>query len=314
MKKTKLLVILDGWGHSEEFEYNAIAQAQTPFFDSLIKNHPNTLISTSGESVGLTGVQMGNSEVGHLNLGAGRIVRQELSRIQDEIETGGFFHNPIFKNQLEYAISNNKAVHILGLLSDGGVHAHITHIEAMLEMAKKQGCKEVYLHMWSDGRDCPPRSANKYIEQIEGKITELGIGKIATIVGRYFAMDRDNRWDRVRSAFELMVRAKPNCDDFDFSSAKELVESAYNRGESDEFIKASTINGGAKINKGDVVIFMNYRADRARQITASFTQKDFNGFSRGTFESVQFACLTEYKKSFNLPVAYPSMKLNNVLG
>jgi 2,3-bisphosphoglycerate-independent phosphoglycerate mutase len=311
MKQTKLLLILDGWGHSEKTEYNAIKQANTPVFDSLLANNPNTFIHTSGESVGLLGEQMGNSEVGHLNLGAGRVVRQELSRIHNEIETGGFFHNPIFKNQLEYAKENDKAVHIMGLLSDGGVHSHISHIEAMLEMCAKQELTKVYLHMFSDGRDCPPRSATNYFTQLENKITKLGVGKIATIIGRYYALDRDNRWDRVRTAFELMVRGRA---EYDANNSLEAIKNAYERDENDEFIKATTINGGAKIGKGDAVIFMNYRADRARQITESFIKTDFNGFARGTFESVQFSCLTEYKKDYNLPVAYPSMKLNNVLG
>jgi 2,3-bisphosphoglycerate-independent phosphoglycerate mutase len=311
MKQTKLLVILDGWGYSEVVEHNAIKQANTPIFDNLLHTYPHTLINTSGENVGLVGDQMGNSEVGHLNLGAGRVVRQDLSRIHNEINNGGFFHNPVFKNQLEYAKENDKAVHIMGLLSDGGVHSHIDHIKAMLKMCADLELTKVYLHMFSDGRDCPPKSAQTYVAQLEDTVAQLEVGKIATLIGRYYSLDRDNRWDRVRAAFELIASAKAN---FDYPDALTAIEQAYKREETDEFIQATTIDGGAKINKGDAVIFMNYRADRARQLTESFTKKDFNGFARGTFESVQFSCLTEYKKEYNLPVAYPSMKLNNVFG
>jgi 2,3-bisphosphoglycerate-independent phosphoglycerate mutase len=311
VKQTKLLIILDGWGHSEKVEHNAIKQANTPIFDNLIANYPHTLINTSGETVGLIGNQMGNSEVGHLNLGAGRVVKQDLSRINAEIQTGGFFHNPILKNQLEYVKINDKSLHIIGLLSDGGVHSNIEHIFAMLEMAKQFELKKVYVHIFTDGRDCPPKSAKQYIQQLEEKMSKLGVGRIATMIGRYFAMDRDNRWDRTRKAFELIVRGKA---EYNFNSAIEGIDYYYTDDITDEFIDASTIGEVVQIGKGDGLIFMNYRADRARQLTKSFVMQDFIGFSRGTFESVQFISLTEYKKDFNIPVAYPAMKLNNVLG
>lgn len=310
-KQTKVLIILDGWGHSEIVENNAIAQAKTPVWDSFNGRFANTLISTSGAKVGLPGEQMGNSEVGHLNLGAGRVVKQDFTRISNDIENGDFFRNPILKNSLEYANDNNKAVHIMGLLSDGGVHSHEEQIHAMLAMAKQYECKEVYLHISVDGRDCAQKSAKHYIQKLEDKITELGVGEIASVIGRYFSLDRDNRWARVRCAYELIAKGKGK---HLAKNAIEAIELAYERGETDEFIESTVIKAPIKITKGDVMIFMNYRADRARQITQAFTDENFQGFSRGTFVPTQFICLTEYKKDFNLPVAYPSAKLNNVLG
>jgi 2,3-bisphosphoglycerate-independent phosphoglycerate mutase len=310
-KNTKLLLILDGWGHSETIEHNAIAQAKKPVWDKLMANYPNSLIHTSGKNVGLPGEQMGNSEVGHLNLGAGRIVKQDFTRIHNEIENGDFFNNPILKNTLEYASDNNKAVHIMGLLSDGGVHSHEKQIHAMLAMAKKRNHTKVYLHLFTDGRDCAPKSAKIYIEKLVRQIETLGVGEIVSVIGRYFAMDRDNRWDRVRAAYELIAKGRHK---FLASSALEAIDMAYERGETDEFITATSIKQSVEINKGDVLIFMNYRADRAREITQTFTEEAFQGFSRGSFVPLQFICLTEYKKDFNLPVAYPASKLNNVLG
>lgn len=310
-KDTKLLLILDGWGHSDITENNAIALAKTPIWDKLIKQFKHSLILTSGKQVGLPVEQMGNSEVGHLNLGAGRVVKQDFTRIHNEIKNGDFFKNSVLKNSLEYAKDNNKAVHIMGLLSDGGVHSHEEQIHSMLEMAKQYGCENVHLHMFTDGRDCAQKNAKKYIQKLEDKIIELGIGEISTIIGRYFSLDRDNRWSRVRCAYELISRGKAK---FFAKTAMEAIDQAYARGETDEFIQSTMINAPVKISKGDVLIFMNYRADRARQITQAFTDENFQGFSRGTFVPSQFVCLTEYKKDFNLPVAYPSSKLNNVLG
>ncbi|SMN13231.1 2,3-bisphosphoglycerate-independent phosphoglycerate mutase [Bathymodiolus heckerae thiotrophic gill symbiont] len=310
-KQTKVLIILDGWGHSEVVENNAIAQANTPVWDKFNGQFSHSLISTSGKEVGLPGEQMGNSEVGHLNLGAGRVVKQDFTRIQNDIGNGDFFRNPIFKNSLEYANDNNKAIHIMGLLSDGGVHSHEEQLHAMLEMTKQYGCKEVYLHISADGRDCAQKSAKNYIQTLEDKIAELGVGEIASVIGRYFSLDRDNRWSRVRCAYELIAKGK---GEFLAQSAIEAIELAYARGETDEFVQSTVIKAPTKIKKGDVMIFMNYRADRARQITQAFTDENFQGFSRGTFVPIQFICLTEYKKEFNLPVAYPSAKLNNVLG
>lgn len=311
MKQTKLLVILDGWGHSQISDHNAIAQAKTPVWDKLNAQFPHSLINTSGKNVGLPGEQMGNSEVGHLNLGAGRVVKQDFTRIHNDIESGDFFRNPILKNALEYANDNGKAVHIMSLLSDGGVHSHEEQTHAMLAMTKALSCPKVYLHLFTDGRDCAQKSAKKYIQTLENKISELGVGEIVSVVGRYFSMDRDNRWARVRCAYELIAKGRGK---HLAKSAIEAVEMAYQRGETDEFIEATVINAPVNTKKGDVLIFMNYRADRARQITQAFADEDFQGFSRGTFVPTQFICLTEYKKDFNLPVAYPSSKLNNVLG
>ncbi len=311
MKQTKLLIILDGWGYSKQIEHNAIALANTPTWGKLLVKFSHTLINTSGTHVGLLGNQMGNSEVGHLNIGSGRVVSQELSRIHKAIDNGEFFHNIVLKNQFKYAAVNNKAVHIIGLISDGGVHSHLDHIKAMLKMAQQNKCSNVYLHLFTDGRDCPPKSAIKYINIIEAEIDKLKIGRIATIIGRYYAMDRDNRWDRTRLAFELIMGSNAK---FTANSANEAIESAYSRGESDEFINSTVIKDKIVINKNDVIICINYRADRVRQITQAFIDNDFNGFSRGVFAGVQYCCLTEYKKTFNVPTAFPSMKLNNVLG
>ncbi len=310
-KDTKLLLILDGWGHSEIAENNAIAQAKTPVWDRFNQDFQHSLILTSGEQVGLPGEQMGNSEVGHLNLGAGRVVKQDFTRIHNEIKNGDFFRNPTLRNSLEYANDNNKAVHIMGLLSDGGVHSHDEQIHGMLDMAQKYGCKNVYLHVFTDGRDCAQKSAKHYIQKLEDKISELGVGEIVSVIGRYFSMDRDNRWSRVRCAYELISKGKSN---FLAKTALDAIEQAYERGETDEFIQSTVINAPTKVDEGDVLICMNYRADRARQITQAFTDENFQGFSRGTFTSSEFVCLTEYKKDFNLPVAYPASKLNNVLG
>jgi 2,3-bisphosphoglycerate-independent phosphoglycerate mutase len=310
-KDTKLLLILDGWGYSETVENNAIAQAKTPVWDRFNQDFQHSLILTSGEQVGLPGEQMGNSEVGHLNLGAGRVVKQDFTRIHNEIKNGEFFKNPVLRNSLEYANDNSKAVHIMGLLSDGGVHSHEEQIHSMLEMTHKYNCQDVYLHVFTDGRDCAQKSAKQYIQKLEDKINELGVGEIASVIGRYFSMDRDNRWSRVRCAYELISKGKSN---FLAKTAFDAVDQAYERGETDEFIQSTVINAPTKIDEGDVLIFMNYRADRARQITQAFTDENFQGFSRGTFTPSEFVCLTEYKKDFNLPVAYPASKLNNVLG
>jgi len=310
-KQTKLLVVLDGWGHSEIIADNAIALAKTPVWDRLTKQFPSTLINTSGEKVGLPGQQMGNSEVGHLNLGAGRVVQQDFTRIHNEIESGDFFRNPVLRSALDYANENNKAVHIIGLLSDGGVHSHEDHIQSMLGMASDHGCSDVFLHVFTDGRDCAQKSAIKYVKSLEDKIDSLGVGEIVSVIGRYFSMDRDNRWSRIRCAYELIAKAK---SEFIADTASHAIEMAYERGETDEFISSTIVSAPSPVNKGDVIVFMNYRADRARQLTQAFTDEAFQGFSRGLFIPTQFVCLTEYKKAYKLPVAYLPSKLNNVLG
>ena len=311
MQNTKLLLILDGWGYSQNSENNAIAMANTPNWNHLIDTYPNTLIGTSGKSVGLPEGQMGNSEVGHLTIGAGRIVEQDFTRIGNDIKSGAFFSNKNLCKALDSAKANNKAVHILGLLSDGGVHSHQDHIYAALELAKQKGCKEVYFHVFTDGRDTPPNSASKFIELLELKISELNVGKIVSVVGRFYAMDRDNRWERVLKAYELISSGK---GDREANSAKDAIQMAYDKEENDEFIAPTVIGEPVRINNGDAVIFMNYRADRAREITQTLTSKTFDGFDRHAFNNCNFICLTEYKKDFNLECAYRPISIANTLG
>ena len=311
MKNTKLLLILDGWGYSKNSENNAIVMAHTPNWDNLIDEYPNTLIGTSGKSVGLPEGQMGNSEVGHLTIGAGRIVEQDFTRIGNDIKSGAFFSNKNLCKTLESAKANNKAVHILGLLSDGGVHSHQDHIFAALKLAKQKGCEEVYFHVFTDGRDTPPNSALQFIELLELKISELKVGKIVSVVGRFYAMDRDNRWERVSKAYELISSGK---GDRKVGSAKDAIQMAYEEGENDEFIAPTVIGEPVRINNGDAVIFMNYRADRAREITQALTSEIFDGFDRKTYKNCNFICLTEYKKDFNLKCAYLPISIDNTLG
>ncbi|AHF00612.1 phosphoglyceromutase [Thiomicrospira aerophila AL3] len=314
-RKLAGLIILDGWGHNPNPEHNAIAQASTPVWDSLLAKHPNTLINTSGLNVGLPDGQMGNSEVGHLNLGAGRVVYQELTRIQKAIDDGDFFENSAFVHAIDAATSRGRAVHIMGLLSDGGVHSHINHIKAVLSLAVKRGAK-TYLHVFTDGRDTAPQSALGYIKEIEAHMKDIGGGRIASVTGRYFALDRDNRWDRVQKAFEVICSGQA---EFESQSAKKSVKDAYARGETDEFIQATTIlkkNGKkVKVKDGDAIIFMNYRSDRARQLTRAFIEKDFADFHRSVSPVLSdFVTLTEYNKNFNTPIAFHPTKLINTYG
>ncbi|WP_044411363.1 2,3-bisphosphoglycerate-independent phosphoglycerate mutase [Thiomicrospira microaerophila] len=309
------LIILDGWGHNPNTEHNAIAQANTPFWDSLLANHPHTLIHTSGLNVGLPDGQMGNSEVGHLNLGAGRVVYQELTRIQKAIDEGNFFDNSAFTHAIDKASSRGRAVHIMGLLSDGGVHSHIEHIKAALTLAVQRGAK-THLHVFTDGRDTAPQSALGYIKDIEAHMKSIGGGRIASITGRYFALDRDNRWDRVQQAYEVITSGKAI---FTCKSAKQAINEAYERGETDEFIQATSIlrksGKKVKVKDGDTVIFMNYRSDRARQLTRAFIENDFADFHRDSTPVLsEFVTLTEYNKNFNVPVAFRPSKLINTYG
>ena len=311
MQKTKLLLILDGWGYSQQIESNAIANAKTPNWNHLIETYPNTLIGTSGKSVGLPDGQMGNSEVGHLTIGAGRVVEQDFTRISNDIENGSFFNNHALCNAMELAKANDKAVHILGLLSDGGVHSHQDQIYASLELAKKKGCEKVFIHVFTDGRDTPPNSASIFIKLLESKISELKLGRIVSVVGRFYAMDRDNRWDRVKKAYDLLSVGKGERNTV---SAENAVQQAYLKGENDEFIAPTSIGESVEIKNGDAVIFMNYRADRAREITQALTAKTFSKFNRKSFNNCNFVCLTEYKKDFGLVCAYPPISLKNTLG
>jgi 2,3-bisphosphoglycerate-independent phosphoglycerate mutase len=277
---------------------------------------PNMLIQTSGMAVGLPEGQMGNSEVGHVNLGAGRIVYQDFTRITKAIKDKEFQTNPALSSAVETAVANNKAIHVFGLLSPGGVHSHEEHIFSMLEMAASKGAKKVYLHAFLDGRDTPPRSAEASLIKAQEKFAELGCGQVASVIGRYYAMDRDQRWDRVELAYNLMVSGEA---EYQYSSATDALSAAYERNENDEFVKASTIldsNGDTiKVNDGDAMIFMNFRADRARQFSRCFTQADFSGFVRKQQPKISdFVMLTEYAADINAPCAFPTVKLDNVLG
>ena len=311
-----VLLILDGWGYRENTESNAIFHANTPVLDKLMQERPNMLIETSGMAVGLPDGQMGNSEVGHVNLGAGRIVYQDFTRITKAIETGEFATNEALVSAIDKATATDNAIHVFGLMSPGGVHSHEDHIFALLEMAKAKGAKKVYLHAFLDGRDTPPRSAKSSLEKAQQKFAELGNGQVASIIGRYYAMDRDQRWDRVESAYNLMVSGEGN---FTATSAVEGLEQAYQRDENDEFVAATAITDAQgnciEINDGDSMIFMNFRADRARQFSRCFTEPDFSGFVRKKQPKLaDFVMLTEYAADIDAPAAYPPEALNNVLG
>ena len=315
-KKPLVLMILDGWGYREESESNAILAANTPVLDNLWATCPRTLISGSGLDVGLPDGQMGNSEVGHVNLGAGRIVYQDFTRITKAIDDGEFEHNPVLVENIDKAVNAGKAVHLMGLLSPGGVHSHEDHIIAAIKLAAKRGAKAVYFHAFLDGRDTPPRSAQASIEKVEALFAELNCGRLASIVGRYYAMDRDNRWERVESAYNLMVCAEGQ---YAYNTGVEALLAAYDRNENDEFVAASLIQPDAApastINDGDTVIFMNFRADRARQMTRAFVDADFAGFEKKqTPELSAFVMMTEYAADINAPIAFAPEKLHNVLG
>jgi 2,3-bisphosphoglycerate-independent phosphoglycerate mutase len=315
-KKSTVLIILDGWGYSENEEANAIFHAKTPVLDSLKADYPNMLIGTSGMAVGLPDGQMGNSEVGHVNLGAGRIVYQDFTRITKSIEDGDFSENLALSSAVDKAITKDKAVHIFGLLSPGGVHSHEEHIFSMIEMAKAKGATKIYLHAFLDGRDTPPRSAENSLIKAQEKFAELGCGQIASVIGRYYAMDRDQRWDRVELAYNLMVSGEAQ---YQYTSATEALTAAYARDENDEFVSASAIldsnNQTIEINDGDALIFMNFRADRARQFSRCFTEENFDGFTRKKVPAISdFVMLTEYAADIKANTAFPKVALENVLG
>lgn len=311
-KKTFALIILDGFGEREATPDNAIATARTPYLDSLYKRFTHSLISGSGPDVGLPHGQMGNSEVGHINLGAGRVVYQELTRVDREIETGGFAQNPVLLKALATLQKTQGKVHIFGLLSSGGVHSLEAHTAALLEILGQQGCKNVMLHAFLDGRDTPPQSAKASLERFDTLFQKHALGQIASLIGRYYAMDRDHRWERVEQAYRLLAEGQA---DYAADSAVEALEAAYARGETDEFVKATRISGGACVRDGDVVIFMNFRADRAREITHAFVDEDFNGFARGPrLVLADFVTLTEYEAGLPVSVLYPPQSLHNVMG
>ncbi|MGL6117331.1 2,3-bisphosphoglycerate-independent phosphoglycerate mutase [Plesiomonas sp.] len=316
VKKPMVLVILDGYGYREDKQDNAILNANTPVMDKLWAECPHSLISGSGLDVGLPDGQMGNSEVGHVNLGAGRIVYQDLTRLDKEIKDGDFFHNPVLTAVVDKAVAAGKAVHIMGLLSPGGVHSHEAHILAMIDLAAQRGAEKIYLHAFLDGRDTPPRSAEDSLTRVAHHFAELGKGRVASLVGRYYAMDRDNRWDRVQLAYDLMTQAKA---EFHASNVLDGLQAAYARGENDEFVKPTVLQAdgeaAADMNDGDALIFMNFRADRARQLTRTFINADFNGFTREKVVNFgDFVMLTEYAADIKTVCAYPPENLVNTMG
>ena len=311
MKKPLVLMILDGFGIAPK-EGNAIAAAKTPNLDRLLKENPLTQIGASGMDVGLPDGQMGNSEVGHTNIGAGRIVYQELTRITKSAQDGDMEKNEALLQAMSAAKENGKALHFMGLLSDGGVHSHNSHLYALLEMAKHLGLEKVFVHCFLDGRDVPPSSGKEYVEQLQNKLQEIGIGKVATVMGRYYAMDRDNRWERVEKAYAAMVYGEGEKAACPFCA----VQNSYEKEVTDEFVLPTVCDGAEPISAGDSVIFYNFRPDRAREITRTLVDPDFTGFERKKgFFPVHFVCMTQYDATMpNVDVAYKPQSLKNTFG
>ena len=306
-----VLMILDGWGHREDAEDNAISMAKTPHWDQLQQSGCRTNIETSGEFVGLPAGQMGNSEVGHMNIGAGRIVFQDFTRISNAIDDGSFTSNPVLIKAIKSSRSCNSTLHIMGLLSPGGVHSHEDHFLAMVRMAAAAGANKICVHAFLDGRDTPPRSAGPSIQKMQGALDRLPGANFASLSGRYFAMDRDQRWDRVEKAWDALVSGKAL---FTSGDAKAALESAYERNESDEFVSPTIIGTYAGICDDDAIIFINFRADRAREISQAFVQPDFVGFQRRAPKLSAFVCMTQYLDSLPAEIAFPPDQLMGLLG
>ncbi|MFH1752126.1 MAG: 2,3-bisphosphoglycerate-independent phosphoglycerate mutase [archaeon] len=304
-----VLIVLDGWGYRKEKHGNAIAKANPKFFNFLLKNYPHCLLEASEEKVGLIKNQMGSSEVGHENLGAGRTVKQELVRINDEIKKKTFFKNKALLKALIHAKKNNSNLHLMGLLSDGGVHSHIDHLKALLELCKKHNLERVFIHAFLDGRDVKPKSALTFVKETEKELKKLKFGAIASLSGRFYAMDRDNRWNRQKKAFEAIVLGKGR----KARSSEQAIKQMYAEGITDEFI-LPTVLSSVKVESNDSVIFFNFRSDRARQLTRAFVKKDFKNFKRKPLQNLEFVCFSEYDKELNLSVAFPSLKIRNCLG
>lgn len=314
-KKPTVLMILDGYGLNDKVQGNAVKEAKTPVMDSLMAEYPFVKGYASGMAVGLPEGQMGNSEVGHLNMGAGRIVYQELTRITKEIQDGDFFKNEALLKAVHNAKEKDTALHLFGLLSDGGVHSHNTHLYGLLELAKREGLEKVYVHCFLDGRDTPPASGKGYAEELEAKMKEIGVGRAATVMGRYYAMDRDNRWDRVELAYKAMVKGVGICAD----SLTGAIQSSYDNGKNDEFVEPAVIMEDGKpvavIKDGDSVIFFNFRPDRAREITRAFCCDDFTGFEREKRLDLTYVCFTEYDETIpNKTVAFHKVSITNTFG
>ena len=303
--KMLMLIILDGFGLSESRRGNAIAHAETPNLDALCKQYPTCTLQASGEAVGLPAGQMGNSEVGHLNIGAGRVVYQDLTRISKAVSDKTFFENPVFRKAIEHAKINDSCLHLMGLVSDGGVHSHITHLLALMELASENNVR-TEVHAFLDGRDVPPRSALKYINEVDGY---KGC-RIGTVSGRYYAMDRDNRWERVEKAYRALVSGEGESAE----RAADAVQNAYERGENDEFVLPTVVSGSTPVAGGDSIIFFNFRPDRAREITRAFVDPDFDNFERKKLDNLYFACMTEYAATIDADVAYAPEEITNTLG
>ena len=315
MKQPLMLMILDGWGINPSSANNAVALARTPNLDGFLKEYPHVQIRTSGMAVGLPEGQMGNSEVGHLNLGAGRVVYQDLTRITKSIEDGDFYTNPVLLDCIAKVKDSGGRLHLAGLLSDGGVHSHNTHLYALVKLAKQQGLTDVFIHCLLDGRDTPPQSGAGYLEELEAELVKIGCGRVATVIGRFYAMDRDNRWDRVEKAYNALVLGQGECR----SSSLEAIQGSYAAGVNDEFVLPAVIFTEGKpvgtINDGDGVICFNFRSDRAREITRSLTSQQFDGFSRQRVSRLaSYVCMTEYDATFGLPIAFGQEELTNLLG
>ena len=312
MKTPTTLIIMDGYGLSDSTMGNAIRTAATPNLDAIFAESSGCRLSASGLDVGLPEGQMGNSEVGHTNIGAGRVVFQDLPRISQDIKTGALFRNSAFVEAMANCREWGSALHLMGLLSDGGVHSHITHLFALLQMAKEQGLTKVYVHCFLDGRDVPPSSGKSFVEQLQAKIDELGVGQIATVMGRFYAMDRDKRWDRVQRAYDaIALGSAPYCAD-----AAAAVQASYDAGVTDEFMEPVVCAKDVCVQEKDSFIFFNYRPDRAREITRCFVDEDFTDVERKTgYVPVHFVCTTEYDATMpNVTVAYPRQKLDNIFG
>jgi 2,3-bisphosphoglycerate-independent phosphoglycerate mutase len=313
--KPVCLIILDGWGLSEKVEGNAVRMGKTPNMDSYHNIYPDTRLKPSGEAVGLPEGQMGNSEVGHLNIGAGRVVYQEFTRINKDIKDGSFFKNEVLNKAVENVKKNKASLHLMGLISDGGVHSHIRHLFALVDLAVNGGIKDLYIHAFLDGRDVPPRSAVPFLKQVDDYLKEKKIGEIATVSGRYYSMDRDNRWKRTKKSYDKLVYRNGER----FKTAEGVVRASYKNDVDDEFVIPALVEcrseEKAKVKSKDSVIFFNFRPDRARQLTRSFISSDFDEFDRGNNPpSVYFVCMTQYDKTFNTPIAFSPQKIKNTLG
>jgi 2,3-bisphosphoglycerate-independent phosphoglycerate mutase len=314
-----IVIVRDGWGYNPDFKGNAIYHAKTPNHDKYIKDYPTTLIVPSGENVGLPPGNQGSSEVGHLNLGAARVVYQTLVRINNTIDDGSFFTNETLVNALNKAKSNNTNVHIWGLVQDQGVHAHNDHLVALLDLANRLGLKkdQIIIHVFSDGRDTPPKSAEIYVRQIADAIDKYKVGVFGSIVGRYYSMDRDNRWERIQFAYDMLTEGK---SDGSFDNIYDAINDAYSKNENDEFIKPRIIKGFKKVEDNDVVIFFNYRLDRTRELTKAFVQDDFNFFPTKAYKNLEYICFTEYyegvtkSKMAKVSIAFPNVDLTNLFG